>query len=528
MILRRNHLRFESSPNLKQPTQISKEKSNEKSNTQHFRRRGCGAACCVRGGGGGSTTAPPTLTTSTELAADAVKAFLAKQDASLATAIPTTGAAAAALTDACSLNNGFSKALGIADYDADPLRVASRQFDIGSTRTSITVLADRPSTNADGTTRRELDVEYVINYADGTKLEKATQTLISGSSSGSTMADKSVCAVAENKTDWRFFGNRKVVNTFVTATNERKSRAALATGLPLAQEVVYSKYITLGVSDPAGVATYAIITGPGISTVTTGQPGSLKQVSPRLLRSAAEFAGKRGNFVDWKDTDTFRSCSNVAGTGSASAETANCAVDGSTGGNLWGTFDNASGSAMDAFFTTLNINAGAVYTIAIYGDDGWKTVNGQAGKTPIATYTSTLENAPYSAAALAGAAPGTDLFPKLLTTGGVTSAQAAAAITGKSALSVNATWSAPATMPDSRALALTSHNYFEQGRASAGPAFNPASRQSYANFSGSMATAGTFAKPVPVPELITPTYGQFDLNYTNRNGNGLRSLYTFQ
>ncbi len=128
------------------------------------------------------------------------------------------------------MNNGFSKALGIADYDADPLRVASRQFDIGSTRSNITVLADRPSTNADGTTRRELDVEYVINYTDGTKLEKATQTLISGSSSGSTMADKSVCAVAENKTEWRFFGNRKVVNTFVNATNERKERALLATG----------------------------------------------------------------------------------------------------------------------------------------------------------------------------------------------------------------------------------------------------------------------------------------------------------
>ena len=306
------------------------------------------------GGGGSAPAAVASVAPSTEAAADAVKAFFAKFDASLATTIPASGAVALVLNDACLLTNGFSKALAISEYDADPLRVASRQFDIGSTRSNITVLADRSTTNADGSTRRELDVEYVVNYFDGTKVEKATQTIISGSSAGSTMADKSVCAVAENKVDWRFFGNRKVVNTFVTATNERKSRAALATGLPLAQEVVYSKYITLGVSDPAGVATYAIITGPGISTVTTGQPGSLKQVSPRLLRSAAEFAGKRGNFVDWKDTDTFRSCSNVAGTGSASAETANCAVDGSTGGNLWGTFDNASGSAMDAFFTTLN------------------------------------------------------------------------------------------------------------------------------------------------------------------------------
>ena len=426
------------------------------------------------------------------------------------------------------MNNGFSKALGIAGYDADPLRVASRQFDIGSTRTNVTVLADRATTNADGTTRRELDVQYAVNYMDGSKDEVATQTLISGSSSGATMADKAVCAVAENKADWRFFGNRKVVNTSVNANNLRTSRVALATGLPLAPQVVYSKYIHLNVIDPAGVATYAIVTGPGLSLTTTGQAGSLKYISPRLLRSATEFAGKRGNFVDWKDTDAFRSCSNAAGTGSASAELANCTVDGSTGGNSWGSFNQTNMATMDSFFSSLNINAGAVYTFAIYGDDGWKTVNGQAGKTPIATYTSTLEAVPFSGATLAGTGPATDLFPKLLTTGGVTEAQFAAAILAKSALSVAATWSAPAAMPDSRALALGSHNYYEQGRAGAGPAFNPASRQSYANYAGPTATAGTFAKPASVSALVTPTYGELSLNYGNRNGNGVFSVYSFQ
>ena len=476
--------------------------------------------------GGGSTTAPPTLTTSTELAADAVKAFFAKQDASLATAIPTTGAAATALTDACSLNNGFSKALGIADYDADPLRVASRQFDIGSTRSNITVLADRPSTSADGTTRRELDVEYVINYTDGTKLEKATQTLISGSSSGSTMADKSVCAVAENKTEWRFFGNRKVVNTFVNATNERKERALLATGDAMVPPVVYSEYITLGVQDPANVATYATISGPGLVTNVGALPTAVKLVSARLLRDAPEFIGKNGHFVDWLNTDSFKICRTATGS-FATAETAGCVLNGATT-ERWGPADTADPAALDAAFAVWPFVAGGDYTVKIYNDDGWKTVNGQAGKTPIATYTSKLEKLPFSAVALAGAAPATDLFAKILTSS-MTTAAIATAVRGRGAFSVDVTYSQPAAMPDGRKLALGSLYTFKQGRQTvAQPIFNPASRSFDPTYPATSATSATVAVPAASANLGLPTYAELTFSHGNRNGNNVRSLNTFQ
>ena len=123
----------------------------------------------------------------------------------------------------------------------------------------MAVAADRTSANADGTSRREIDVTYAINYKDGTKQENATQTIISGSSSGAKLPDGTACTTPDSKTDWRFYGNRKIVATFVSASNQRLERTSLATGLDKSPRVVYSKFITLGVQDPAKVATYATI-----------------------------------------------------------------------------------------------------------------------------------------------------------------------------------------------------------------------------------------------------------------------------
>ena len=281
------------------------------------------------------------------------------------------------LTDGCSLNNGFSKALSITDYDADPLRVASRQFEIGSTRTGISVLAERNLTNADGTTRREIDVQYAINYLDGTKNEVATQTLITGSSAGATMADGTACATPENKADLRFFGNRRIANAFVNASNQRLERTFLATGLAVNPAVVYDKYITLGVRDPAKVATYATITGPGLIYTGITNNATFKMLSPRLLRDAPELAGKNGNFVDWKDTDSFRICRDPAGF-FASADTVDCVTNG-VSGNSWGRFSFADPAALDTSFDAFGVIKGGAYTVKLYNDDGWKTVNGQLG-----------------------------------------------------------------------------------------------------------------------------------------------------
>ena len=422
---------------------------------------------------------PVSVAPSTEPALDAAKAFLAKNDTSLATAIPTPGSAATALQDGCYLADGRSKAYSVADFDADPLAVASRQFLVGSTRSNVRVLAERTAVNADGTSRREIDVKNDVAYKDGSKFESPAdtvldETIISGSSAGAKLADGSACATPDSKSDWRFYGNRKLVRTLVNAVNERLDRIALATGLDFSPNVVYSKYVNLTVSDPANVATYAIITGPGLSVTTTGAIGSLKLISVRVLRTAPELAGKPGNVVNWRDVDNWRACQNAAGNNGAAAETADCVAHGANIGNTWGFYNNASGAALDTSFATLNIKAGDAYTIAVYNDDGWKTVNGQLGKAPIATYTNVLRALPFSAATLAGTNSDADLFPHL--TFSKTQGEIATAIRAKAAIAVDVTWSKPVATPDGRATQLADTVVFEQGPANTNGTTFPRSR----------------------------------------------------
>lgn len=485
------------------------------------------AAC----GGGGSTspTPPSSVAPSQEAALDAAKGFLAKLDV-LRSSSPTSSSAYYTLTDGCYLADGRSKAYITADFDGDPLAVASRQFAVGSIHTAPQVVAERFSTNADGTTRREIDIRYVINYQDGTKAEVAGDSIISGSSSGAKLADASTCATPDSKSDWRFYGNRRVVQTFVNATNERIERTALSTGLPLSPAVVYGKYISFGLVDPAKVATYATITGPGLGFGATGNlngtPGSFKLLSVRLLRSAPELAGKRGNVVDSLDTDSFRSCSNAAGTGAASADTANCALDGTAGNNL-GSFNNASGPALDTGFAGLNVQAGDIYTINVYNDDGWKTVNGQVGKTPIAIYTSTLVALPFSAAMLAGTGPSADFFARV-TSSTKTAAEISTAFRTKVAISSGQTWTAPSAMPDGRTLALSRNYSSESGQANSTGANFPASSKADFGYPGALATSTIVNIPAPTAALVVPTFTETALQYVNRNGNSINSRYSYQ
>lgn len=485
----------------------------------------CLAVLTACGGGGGGNTQPtPTSNASTELALTLAKTFLGSYDASLATSIPASGATALVLTDGCSLNNGTSKALAVSDYDADTLRVASRQYDIGSIRSAIAVTAERTTTNANNTVRREIDVQYVIDYLDGTKDEKATQTLITGSSAGSTLADGSACAALQDTAALRFFGNRKIANTFINASNERLQRSLLASGLDATPPLTYSRYITLGVRDPAKIATYATISGPGL-TSAPGVPVTFKMVSPRLLRDDLLFAGKNGNFVDWRDTDTFRVCRTSTG-GFAAADVADCVANGATGAS-WGSFGIVDPSVQDSNFNALGVTAGGVYTVKLYAGTGWKTVNGQAAETPIATYTSKLESLPMSTVALAGtmAAP-VNKFPELLTST-VTLTDIATNVRNKTGFATDLTWAAPGVLPDGRKTGLNALYSFEQGRATAGTAF-PASRQSTPSYPASTALAATFNVPAAVPALVLPTYFEAGLEYTNRSGNFIRNLRTFQ
>ena len=490
------------------------------------------------GGGDDDVTQPPPLaapapapapapasTASTEPALPLARALLASYDASLATSIPTSGATANAFNDGCALNNGTSTAQGISEYDADPLRVARRQFEIGSTRSDVTVTTERTITNPDNTVRREIDVKFAVNYADGTKIESATTTLITGSSAGSTLADGSACTTSQDTASVRFLGNKRVANTFVNAWNEKNERFLLASGLENTPPVTYNRYIMLGIRDPAKIATYATISGPGLISAP-GVPASFKLVSPRLLRDDPLFAGKNGNFVDWRDTDTFRVCRTSTGS-FAAADVADCVTNGATS-PMWGSLNSTDPAAQDAAFDALGVTAGGIYTVNLYSGVGWKTVNGQASETPIASYTTTLENLPMSTVALAGtAAVPANMYPEFLTSS-LTSPDIAANLRNKAAFSTDLTWAAPKALIHGKTASLNTLYSFEQGRATAGPAFNPASRQSTVSFPAPTALAATLNVPAPVPALVTPTYFEAALEYSNRNGNFIKAIRAFQ
>jgi len=462
-------------------------------------------------------------------ALEAAKAFLAKYDALVATSFPATGAGAMALHDGCFLNDGMTKAWIVQNYDTDPKALASEQYNIGSTRTNVKVLDDRRLKNVDGTERREIDFTYDVNYKDGSKnLVGNKQTIISGSSSGSKLPDGKDCTSGDNKSDWRHYGNRKIVETSLTAFNERLERTALATGVPVSPAVVYSKYLALNVVDPAKVATYATITGPGLGIgANFGKEGTLKLVSVRLLRDAPELQGKPGNYVDWRDTDAFRVCQNAAMDNYAPAETADCVATGARS-NSWGSYNNANAAALDTSFSNLNIKAGDVYTYKIYNDDGWKTVNGQATKTPIATYTTTLVNLPLSAADLAGTAGvNADKFARV-TSASKTLGEIAAAVRGKTPISVDLAWSLPGSMPDSMPVALSYVSGYQSGQANSAGTSWPASRNSDTTYPLATATSTSRSFFTPATSLVKPTYSEISLAYSNRNRNLIRSIYTFQ
>ena len=136
---------------------------------------------------------------------EAASALLAAYDQSLATTLPATGADRFALLDGCYLGDGASKAYLVVNYETTGAAAAdnnySRAFServLGSRRSNLKVLAERASSNADDSARREIDIQYDIAYANGTTELDVKDTVIVGSSAGS-------CAAANNKTSARFF-----------------------------------------------------------------------------------------------------------------------------------------------------------------------------------------------------------------------------------------------------------------------------------------------------------------------------------
>jgi hypothetical protein len=454
---------------------------------------------------------------------DQVRDLLLTVDTAVATAVPSTGAQFTSWQDACYLHNGKTKAFFVTEFDANVAESrAENAYIIGSTRMNAQVLAERNLTNPDASTRKEIDIQYDIHYADGSVEKAIKTTLISGSSAGTAG-----CATSQTGSTLRFFGNRKLVRVDVQARNIRYERYQLATGELLEPPKTYRRDIRFSVRDPMGNATYAVITGPGPSTIVSGvyRPFSLKVVSPRIQRTDTLFAGKPGNYRNWGDNDTFRMCRVAAGL--PLSNIADCVTYGASG-DSWGWTTATPDVAADTGFASLGFVAGGTYRFDIYKDDGWKSVNGQATATPVAIYTAVLENLPYGFVEMAGTGPDTDLFPKVLTSS-LTSVSYSGLLKSGAAGSVNLTWSLPGAMSDARVFRLTEVGEYFEGSATSvtWPAY-PRYKYYTAVYPDSTTTMlnnlGITATP---PEISTKNFADWELYYSDRKNGYIMTIYSY-
>ena len=450
---------------------------------------------------------------------DEVSAFARSVEAQFATAVPATGAARLSLTDACWRSNGRTRANFIADYDANIATYAQRDaYLVGRKVQNLQVLALRNLVNPDGSARREIDIQLDVAYRDGTTARQSRELLISGSSAGTAG-----CSSPQTGATLRTMGNQQLVQTDMRSRNLRDERYSITTGAVLSPAVNYSRTVLFQISDPMGNATYVVMTGPGPAGNVGGVATqfSLKFLSPRILRSAPELAAKNGNFVNWLDDDGFNFC-RITGSNVPVAAIADCVSQGATSGG-WGWTTSTPNAAADQSFVDQGWVEGGTYRFDVYNDDGWKTVNGQAGKTPIATYYDTLDRLPYTFVAM------TDKYP-LLTLKGQTMALLAANVTSATPAPVSFTWTTPTGLPEPHQLFQIWE--FNQGAktGNVGTTFYPAYRALNRQYPGTQAT-GLVNWPVAPrhPDQANKTYVEFLLYYSVPGTfNQVRSNISFQ
>ncbi|MEI6762102.1 MAG: hypothetical protein WCO22_16800 [Betaproteobacteria bacterium] len=470
----------------------------------------------------GETVVTATTTAETKPALQLAKDFLASYDASRAVAL-TAAPQDDALHDDCYLDNGWTKALARARYTAAPGMIAgpindvwvgseANKYLIGSTRSNISVLSDTVVDNADLTNRRLIKVQYQVNYTDGTTENNATATLISGSSYGATLADGSVCTTPTVSKTLRHFGNREIVRVGFNAYNYANVSAPLSASVPYYSSTSYTNAVGFKVRDPGKVATYAIVKGAGLPT-----NGALL-LSPSVMRDDAAFGNIRGKYVDWGDGTSFKWCRDATGK-IADAASAACLTYGASGSEL--NKSAATAEAADVSFATLNLTKGSQYTFDIYKGNGWKTVGGYKNDTPIASYSRTLNNLPYSAAAVMSAVQNQNQTPW---TTNLADGVLPAALRNNSAISFTVTTGniGAIPLPDATKLGWSGIYLYREGKISAGQTSTwPMSQQEYDVFPANGATTINISAPAPSSVLAVPTYGSLGFELTNRNGNYL-------
>ncbi len=438
-----------------------------------------------------------------------IEAFARSVQAQPATETAPTGAVRLSLVDVCWVNNGNTRSNFIADYDNTTTAYRERDaFLIGRRIQNIQVTALRNLVNADGSARTEIHIAWDVLFRDGTVARGEKNTLLRGSSAGTPR-----CTTLPTESQLRAIGNQQRVQVAVRDANIRNKRYALASGLPQSPAVTYRREVQFNITDPLGNATYAVMTEPG-PTATVGNtvfPFSMKLLSPRLLRSAPELQGKVGNFLNWRDDDSFRNCRFANGSVPV-AHVVNCAQDGGSS-NVWGIgFTSTPAATQDQAFANQGWLAGGVYRFDLYNDDSWRTVNGQLGKTPTATYYAALDRLPHTFVQMANRYP-------LLYTDGISHAGLAANANTATPVPVPLRWARPklpAAWPALQLFQVWQFQQFQQGPRfdNATGVFNPAYRTLSRAYPGTTATStATFPVAPREPQQTSKTYVEYLLFY---------------
>lgn len=371
-----------------------------------------------------------------------IQVLMQTRDALYGSSVPPA-VAVLPLLDQCWRHDGVDRGTIAAGHPAGDVD------DIGRVTEKITVTATRLRANPNGSTRREIDIEFDVRHADGSVTPAVKDTLITGSSAGSHR-----CPSDQNEAALRFYGNQRLAGVSTGWRTARASGYSIQTGFALTPATAWRRDMQFQVVDTACNAKYAIVSGPAI--------GSRKLLCPSLLRDAAELAGKRGNYLNLAIDHPFLQCRSASG-GIAQADVANCTADGASG------YDHGLSTATpnaiaDANFAALGWVEQGVYSFQLYDDDGWKTVNGHAGRTPIATYHTLL---PYvdGMSFVTAAAVIPELKPTTLT-----GPQLAANINSATPSPVDFSWSAFGTPPPGQNYRLLHGWNVHQGPKAGNPA----------------------------------------------------------
>ena len=451
------------------------------------------------GGGDDETPTPPPPPQPTTL--EMVQKYVQATQDLTAKQLPSTGAERFALLDACYLGQGNTKASLIAGWDATTQAFSAHL--VSRTITNVEIVNERKTTNADGSSRHEVDIRFDEKYTDNTTATGQTETLVAGSTSGT-------CATPQNSADLRALGDQRVVSVRLVSRNTSIVFHKFSDGSPTGYAQV-RREARFRVNDPANKATYAVASWTGASGFR-----SIKLLSPRIARDAPEMLGKRGN-ATYVDTDTFRICPSDSGFTIANAATADCTQFGVRGDSLsnWVNTPYTTEKLADAdkSFTSWAPGTSTEVTFQIYADDGWKTVNGQQGKTPIATYKTTLRNNSYALADMANAPAA---YP-VLTGSSLTYAEIVAATKGTGG-STNLTWTAAKPPVGGLPFAASDAYSYRSGPSATGSGGFPTIR---ALISVPLVSGATsVAQPIGgKPDGASATnYAEWGLTYVDRNG----------